>query len=99
MDAQVVTNDMNRGDLSRDDAVEVIQEGDEFLLSFASETSPVYSACPGVKSCEEIGGTFADVFMFNAHGFLGFCGLGGLLSGTGLQGCLFIEREHHLMGK
>lgn len=99
MDAQIVTNDMNLGDVLRDSAVEVLQEGNELLLPFASKTPPVHSACPGIKSSEEIGGAFADVFMFNTHRFVGFCRFGRLLSGTGLQGCFLIEAEHHLMGE
>ena len=99
VDAQVVTHNMNHGDVIGDLAVEVLQEGDELLLPFPSKTSPVHSACAGIKSGEEIDSAFADVFMFDTHRFVGFCRFGRLLSGTGLQGCFLIETEHHLMGE
>jgi hypothetical protein len=70
VDAQVVTNDMNPGDVIRDKVIEVIQEGNELDLPFASETSPVDSTCPGIESGKEIERAIADVFVFNVHGFL-----------------------------
>ena len=84
MDTEVVTDDMNPGEVIRDKVVEVIEEGDELRLPFASETSPVHSACPGIKSGKEIEGAIADVFVFNVDGLLRFCWFSGLLSGTGL---------------
>ena len=84
VNTQVVTNNMNRGDVIRDKVIEVIQEGDELDLPFASETSPVDSTGPGIESGKEIERAFADVFVFNVHGCLWFCRFGRLLSGTGL---------------
>lgn len=99
VNSKVVTNDMNLGDVIRDNAVEVIQEGNELYLAFASKTSPIHSACPSIKSGKEIKCSLAEVLVFNANRFLGFCRFGGLLSGTGLQGCFLIKTQHHLMGK
>lgn len=91
VNTQVVTNDMNRGDVIRDKVVEVIQEADELDLPFASETPSVDFTFAGIKSGKEIERALAEVFVFNKHWFLGFCRFGGLLPGTGLQGCFFIE--------
>lgn len=99
VNTQVVTNNMNRGDVIWDQAVEVIQEADEFDLPFASETSPVDLTCPGIESGKEIECAFTEVFVFKEHRFLGFRRFGGLLTCTGLQGGFLIETEHHLMGK
>ena len=99
VNTQVVTNNMNRGDVIRDKAIEVIQEADELDLPFAFEASSVNSACPGVEGGKEIECAIAGVFVFKEHWFFGFRRFGGLLSGTGLQGCFLIETKHHLMRK
>jgi hypothetical protein len=99
VDAKIVTYNMNPGDMFRDNAVEVIQEGNELYLAFASKTSPIHSACPGIKSGKEIERALAEVFVFHTNWFPGSCRFGRLLSGTGLQGCFLIKRQHHLVGK
>lgn len=49
VDSKVVTNDMNLGNVTRDGAVEVFQEGNELRLAFASETSSIHATCAGIE--------------------------------------------------
>lgn len=99
VDAQVVANDEDPGDVIRDSLVEIVQEGDTFCLAFASETTPIHSACPGIKSGKEIERALADVFVLQERWFPGFSRFSGVFSGTGLQRCLFIQREYHFVGE
>lgn len=99
VDAQVVANDEDPGDVIRDSFVEIVQKGDTFCLSFASEASPVHSARPGIKSSKEIERALADVFVLHKRWFPGFSRFSGVFSGTGLQRCLFIQRKYHFVGE
>jgi len=74
--AEIVEDHVDRCDRCRDLAVQLLQELDELLLSFAVGGVSVDFSRAGVEPCEQVQGSFALVLMLDSHGLIGLCGKG-----------------------
>ena len=93
----VVQNHMDRLDGGRDVAVDLFQELDELELSFAPRGSAECLSGASVEGREQIQGSAARVFVFDACGLTGLRGLRRGFSRTRLQAGHLIQTEHHLV--
>lgn len=93
----VVTDEVNRFDPRGDLRIEMLEEGDELLLTLAPVALPVNVAGSGVEGRQQIQGAVSTVFVLDQVGHPWLCWFRGMKARTGLEGGLLVSAEDNLV--
>lgn len=90
---------MNRGDGGVDFPLQLVEQDDKVDLPFTFGGGVVDFTATGVEGCEQVERAFALILTFYPHGFSWFGGKGRGFAGSRLETGLFVDAEHHFVGR